>query len=562
VVSVILKYWNTLRYLYLSQITARIWKTFKKGKIDLSPAGDLRAQCGKWVEPARRTQRMVGESSFCFLNVFHDLGSADDWNNNQWGKLWIYNLHYFDDLTAVDADQRVELHKALIHRWIVENPPGKGNGWEAYSSSLRIVNWIKWVLAGNKLEDDWLHALAIQVRYLSQNLETHLLGNHLFANAKALLFAGLIFDGAEAEKWYQIGLQLVEQELLEQVLEDGGNFELSTMYHLIFLEDLLDLVNIHVAYEHAIPKGVEERIAPMFHWLETMCHPDGEISFFNDAALGVTPSVDQIKSYMLRISGLAGLKRFPAISSFPLNPENQICPVKNILIDLPASGYSRVELGDAVALIDRAAVGPDYQPGHAHADTLSFELSLFGQRVIVNSGTSVYGTSEQRQLERGTVVHSTVVVDGENSSEVWDGFRVARRARVFGREQSEIDGIARLSACHDGYKRLAGKPVHCRAWLFEEGLVTISDTVIGRGRHEVVSVLPLHPYVKVVTVDNDKVVLDVLGHLVTVTADGEGLLDVVRDCYHPEFGLSVENRKIMFRCNAKLPIKITTRIHW
>jgi uncharacterized heparinase superfamily protein len=219
-------------------------------------------------------------------------------------------------------------------------------------------------------------------------------------------------------------------------------------------------------------------------------------------------------------------------------------------------------MGDAVALIDRAAIGPDYLPSHAHADTLSFELSLFGQRVIVNSGTSVYGTSEQRQLERGTAVHSTVVVDGENSSEVWDGFRVARRARVFGREQSEAGGVVELTASHDGYKRLAGKPVHCRDWLFEEGQVTISDTVIGRGRHEVVSVLPLHPDVKVVTVDNYKVVLDVLGHLVAVTADGEGLLDVVTDCYHPEFGLSIENRKIMFRCNAKLPIEISTRIHW
>jgi uncharacterized heparinase superfamily protein len=128
-----------------------------------------------------------------------------------------------------------------------------------------------------------------------------------------------------------------------------------------------------------------------------------------------------------RFAGLTGL----SLDQKPLvNPANLVQPVKVFLVDLPDSGYSRVEMGDAVALIDRAAVGADYLPGHAHAATLSFELSLFGQRVIVISGTSVYGSGEQRQLERGTAAHSTVVVDGENSSEVWGGFRVARRARV------------------------------------------------------------------------------------------------------------------------------------
>ena len=56
--------------------------------------------------------------------------------------------------------------------------------------------------------------------------------------------------------------------------------------------------------------------------------------------------------------------------------------------------------------------------------------------------------------------------------------------------------------------------------------------------------------------------LKVTGHEVAVTVEGEGLLEVVTDCYHPEFGLSVENRKIMFICNKKLPIEMTTRIDW
>ena len=66
---------------------------------------------------------------------------------------------------------------------------------------------------------------------------------------KALVFAGLFFNGKESNRWYQIGQKIIDKELLEQVLNDGGNFELSPMYHSIFLEDLLDLVNIHHIYD-------------------------------------------------------------------------------------------------------------------------------------------------------------------------------------------------------------------------------------------------------------------------------------------------------------------------
>ncbi|MEA1922030.1 MAG: hypothetical protein U9N63_05180, partial [Pseudomonadota bacterium] len=38
-------------------------------------------------------------------------------------------------------------------------------------------------------------SLAIQVRYLRKRLEYHLLGNHPFANGKALVFAGLFLLG-------------------------------------------------------------------------------------------------------------------------------------------------------------------------------------------------------------------------------------------------------------------------------------------------------------------------------------------------------------------------------
>ena len=83
---------------------------------------------------------MYGESSFKFLNKEFTLKVSEDWNAKNQDKLWLYNLHYFDDLNAVNSEQRVIWHSSLIQKWINDNTLGFGNGWEPYPSSLRIVN--------------------------------------------------------------------------------------------------------------------------------------------------------------------------------------------------------------------------------------------------------------------------------------------------------------------------------------------------------------------------------------------------------------------------------------
>jgi uncharacterized heparinase superfamily protein len=219
-------------------------------------------------------------------------------------------------------------------------------------------------------------------------------------------------------------------------------------------------------------------------------------------------------------------------------------------------------MGSMVAIVDRASIGPDYLPGHAHADTFSFEMSLFGKRVLVNSGTSVYGRDNNRLQERSTIAHSTVELDGQNSSEVWSGFRVARRARVSRILSSQAEGIVQLSGCHDGYKSLSGKPIHCREWLFEDFSITITDKITGKGVHKAKSILPLHPEVKLLSVKDNKAILEIIGKKVFIVVNGNGELYDLEYRYHPEFGLSIESRKMVYKTTEQLPIEIITRISW
>ncbi|MFG6611621.1 heparinase II/III family protein [Sulfitobacter sp. 1A12057] len=457
------RYWNTLRHLRPVQIYGRAWFRLACPKPDFAPAPPKRAVPGSWVQPAARSASVTGPDSFIFLGEAGSLG-ANGWDDPAKAKLWRYNQHYFDDLNAEGAEARQEWHTRLIARWIAENPPGVGTGWEPYPVSLRIVNWVKFALSGGTLDATAHQSLAIQTRWLMKRLERHLLGNHLFSNAKALLFAGLYFEETETSRWRKRAVSILSTELPEQILPDGGQFELTPMYHALAVEDLADIVNLTTAFDMALDpaetrlaRACTARLPGMLRWLDAMTHPDGGISFFNDAAFGVAPENDRLHDYAARL----GL-------------DTQALPDTG-LVHLSDSGFARMARGEALVLCDIGRIGPDYLPGHAHADTLSFEMSLGAERVIVNSGTSEYGTAGERLRQRGTAAHSTVVVANTDSSEVWSGFRVARRALVDEIKTTETPEALTVSARHDGYTRLTDGPRHSRRWTLTETGLRVYD---------------------------------------------------------------------------------------
>src|SRR5690606_23510268 len=214
------RYWQTLRWLRPVQFYGRAWRLLFRPQPDLSPAPPLRLPTGApWIF-CRRTPSMTASQVLRFLGVERLISSPSDWNRSDWPKLWLYNAHYFDDLAASQSTGRVEWHRSLIAKWIAENAPGMGNGWEPYPTSLRIVNWVKWLLAGNRPVPGMVQSLAVQARWLRSRLEYHLLGNHLWANAKALVFAGYFFSGSEGAAWREHGVRVLSRELREQVLPD------------------------------------------------------------------------------------------------------------------------------------------------------------------------------------------------------------------------------------------------------------------------------------------------------------------------------------------------------
>ena len=536
---------RTVRHLKWGQVIGRAQFRLARPTLDLSPAPGLRSAQGGWVSPARRDASMTGPATLRFLGENRSL-DEHSWDDPVRAKLWRYNQHYFDDLNAFDAENRKEWHAALIERWIAENPPTVGSGWEPYPTSLRIVNWVKFALGGNELSAAVHHSLSAQTRWLQKRLEWHLLGNHLFANAKALVFAGLFFNGKEADEWLRAGIQILRKQMPEQILADGAQFELSPMYHAIALEDLLDLINLAGTFRRDdLVRKFASRIPAMLEWLLDMSHPDGDVAFFNDSAIGIAPNN-------------ADLIRYAEDLGFV------IVPSADGIAHYEQSGYARMELGAAVVIVDLAHIGPDYLPGHAHADTLSFELSLHGSRFIVNSGTSVYGTGPERQRQRGTAAHSTLVLDEVNSSEVWSGFRVGRRARPFDVATYEDETSLIAHGAHDGYTYLPGSPVHRRKWCLSEGQLSVEDTVQGYGVRKLEAYFHLAPGISAVA-DTANGVVELSDtendRQATFSAEG-GVVEVMPSSWHPEFGLRIETTVIRVSAQRLLPHTLRCELTW
>ena len=121
------------------------------------------------------------EHEFRFLNVAKAFSRGKvDWTSTDMTRLWRYNLHYFDYI--LDVGRSIETLSDLISDWIKCNPMGAGEGWEPYTVSLRIVNWIKLFLRRDfrdSVQAVWVESLHQQALWLERNIEQSIPGRML-----------------------------------------------------------------------------------------------------------------------------------------------------------------------------------------------------------------------------------------------------------------------------------------------------------------------------------------------------------------------------------------------
>jgi uncharacterized heparinase superfamily protein len=330
------------------------------------------------------------------------------------------------------------------------------------------------------------------------------------------------------------------------------------MYHGIVLEDYLDVVNLLTRNPGLAPA---EQVNPLIAaatrataFLRGILTGAGDIPLFNDAAFGITPAAQELLAYadMVLVGAPSGATRDRvAPEGAPTESWTRIC--------FPDTGYYGYRHGGDSLIVDCGPVGPDYQPGHAHCDTLSYELHVAGVPVVVDSGTFDYEPGEFRHYLRSTAAHNTVRIDAEEQSEIWGAFRVARRARPVSATLADWDaGRLVFSGEHDGYRRLPGSPRHRREIRMGAGRWEIRDTVTGAGQHRVESFLHLHPAVAVKQVTERELHLTVPGGIALRLVLGPaGTLQQATGYYCPRFGERLASGALVIEHTGALPVELS-----
>ncbi|WP_036289720.1 alginate lyase family protein [Methylosinus sp. PW1] len=426
-----------------------------------------------------------GVDGFCFVFLNRSVAmprTGIDWTAPGSGaehQLWRMNLHYMEYLECVDDCSWV----ALVENWIASNPSGRSgawrDSWNSYALSLRIVVWLQQLARraaciGEAPREAIEASAAAQLRFLENNLEIDLGGNHLIKNIKALLWASAYFAGPEAARWRAKGLQLLEKELPAQILSDGMHYERSASYHCQVIADLLECR--HALGADPLGGALDDALARMAQVVADLAHPDGHVALFNDAGLNMAYQPGECLDIFERMYSRR--------------------PVPRAVFALSWAGYFGFRSGDDLFVADCGRIAPDDLPAHGHGDVLSFEWSVAGKRIIVDQGVFEYIAGERRQASRSAANHNTLCPEGADQADFFAAFRCGRRPNVEVRcWEPGAEGFV-LEGAHDGFAHLKGSPRHVRRFEVSSNEILIHDRVEGStDRRARISFL-LHPSVQ------------------------------------------------------------------
>lgn len=457
---------------------------------------------------------------FRFLNQSVTFRNDIDWNYEVNGKLWTYNLNYFDFLN--NSNNNPQLLSDIVDSFYF-NYNSLRVGREAYPTSLRIMNIVK---VHNNLRLAKLEIiLRRDIERLYKSLEYHLEGNHLLENAFALYFAAHVYP--REEKLVNKSVELIKKQLSVQILEDGGHYERSFMYHQIILQRLLESISLSNAnpndWNIRTLDFLKESAKKMLSWLYTASN-GGEIFLrFNDSIENVGPNSKDIFEFAHRLKLNFHIKTNFSDSSFRKMRKDKFLFVLNV-----------------------GEISPSDQPGHSHAETFNFCVFKEGHPIIVSPGITTYENLEKRQLERSSKMHNTLSIGENNCNEVWSLFRVGRRAKI----NLIHDSPLVVKGTHDGFKNLSIK--HTREWRLQKNALIITDDIIGKAAFNSNINLHFFPGTNIIRVNNSTYQLENMMKILFETDNTQELIKMEEYQYSLGFNRSIKAIKLIIPINNRL----------
>lgn len=343
---------------------------------------------------------------------------------------WQYSMHGFTwlrDLRALGGDEARQVARKLTLQWIDRHQKWSLPAWRADIMALRIMAWLThydifFASADDIFRRQFMSSVCRQACHLSRILPAEVEGAARLTAIKGLICGAISLPCQNVIE--SNALALLKSELARLVFPDGGYVERNPTMQLRVLCDLIDIRATLSAGQRELPEFLQnsiDRLAPMLRFFR---HGDRALAHFNGSNEGD-----------LRLVDLA-LRQADARGKAPRSA--------------PYTGFERLSAGRTLVLVDtgRAAHGIDLT---ACAGTLSFEVSVGRDRLIVNCGAASEGDEQWQWACRTTAAHSTAQLDNKNSSEILANGTIGRRPLNVFCEREDKDGSSLLSMSHDGY---------------------------------------------------------------------------------------------------------------
>jgi uncharacterized heparinase superfamily protein len=531
--------------------------TLRLPEIDLPRFPDLPPELQEGAQRLRDDAEHVLAHRVDFLGSgLVELGPAIDWHRDfKSGYRWPMCFYQDVEITRVDdgSDAKVPWELSRGHQlltlaraarvfeeeqfatelerqvasWLEANPPGIGINWTtSMEVGIRAVNivWAVATLEGWRPLESGLRARVVESlrwhgRHLEANLEgtPYLRSNHYLGDLLGLIAVGSVLDGdPDAPRWAAFARRELEREIGRQVYDDGVSFEASLAYHGLVLEMLLICSYVARWAGRPFSERFDERVARMIEVSRAVRHPCGRVPLFGDQDSGRVlpegfarpPTHDNV----IWLAVAAAQSARPLAG--PVHPEvawvfgidawrraAELPPAKEPARAFPDGGIYVLRSARLHAVMRCGEVGQNGAGGHSHNDLLSYELSVDGTPVVVDSGTYAYTFDvPARNAFRATAAHNTVTVDGLEAQPV-DAERVfeLRQFATPEVESQRLEGDELgLVASHDGYRRLSDGVIHRRRVSLVRDELTIVDELVGGDEHVLRSFVHLVPEASVV----------------------------------------------------------------
>jgi hypothetical protein len=447
--------------------------------------------------------------------------------------LWEPNrhLHLVTLAQAYRASGEHRYIDALRHQlesWLDQCPYLRGPNWtSSLELAIRLINWsVAWQLIGGVtspvfagpsgalFRDRWLHSIYQHMHFVRGNFSRYSSANNHLIGELSGLFVGCVTwpYWRETEKWREVARARLEHEVSLQNAADGVNREQAISYQQFVLDFLLFAGLAGRANNGAFSHRYWKSIESMLEFLASVMDVNGNVPMIGDADDGFVVRLSQegdfcpyrsvvatgtllykrgdFKAKAGRLDDktrwLLGGSSDAAFAAIP--PDITALPVHREFRD---GGYyilgSEFETPRELRVVaDAGPLGYLSIAAHGHADALALTLSVGGREFLVDPGTYAYHTQKKwRDYFRGTAAHNTVVVDGENQSEIGGNFMWLRKANAVCESFEAGLVLDRFVGSHDGYRRLSDPVVHRREIMLEKTTrrIAVTDILDCTGQH-------------------------------------------------------------------------------